>query len=78
MRLNTIGFLQNCPQLEKYSVSPKRGIILAGELGTRKTMSVRHYRKLPWSWLSIKVLDDIFLVLIIENFRKNSAFAHYL
>jgi cell division protease FtsH len=38
IRLNTIGFLQNCFQLEKYGVPTKRGIILAGEPGTGKTI----------------------------------------
>ena len=38
IRLNTIGFLKNCAQLGKYGVPPKRGIILAGEPGTGKTI----------------------------------------
>jgi len=38
IRLNTIGFLKNCTQLEKYGVPAKRGIILAGEPGTGKTI----------------------------------------
>ena len=38
IRLNTIGFLKNCAQLEKYGIPPKRGIILAGEPGTGKTI----------------------------------------
>ena len=38
IRLNTIGFLQNCARLEKYGVPPKRGIILAGEPGIGKTI----------------------------------------
>jgi cell division protease FtsH len=38
IRLNTIGFLQNCARLEKYGIPPKRGIILAGEPGTGKTI----------------------------------------
>jgi cell division protease FtsH len=38
IRMNTIGFLNNCTQLEKYGIPPKRGIILAGEPGTGKTI----------------------------------------
>ena len=38
IRLNTIGFLRNSSQLEKYGVPSKRGIILAGEPGTGKTI----------------------------------------
>jgi len=38
IRLNTLGFLKNCAHLEKYGISPKRGIILAGEPGTGKTI----------------------------------------
>jgi len=38
IRLNTIGFLKNCARLEKYGIPPKRGIILAGEPGTGKTI----------------------------------------
>jgi len=38
IRLNTIGFLKNCARLGKYGIPPKRGIILAGEPGTGKTI----------------------------------------
>ncbi len=38
IRLNTIDFLNNCARLEKYGVPSRRGIILAGEPGTGKTI----------------------------------------
>jgi len=38
IHLNTIGFLKNCAQLGKYGVPSRRGIILAGEPGTGKTI----------------------------------------
>ena len=38
IRLNTIGFLKHCDRLEKYGIPTKRGIILAGEPGTGKTI----------------------------------------
>jgi cell division protease FtsH len=41
IRLNTIGFLNNCARFIKYGIPPKRGIILAGEPGTGKTMACK-------------------------------------
>jgi cell division protease FtsH len=38
IHLNTIGFLQNYARLGKYGVPSRRGIILAGEPGTGKTI----------------------------------------
>jgi len=38
IRLNTVGFLKNYALLGKYGIPPKRGIILAGEPGTGKTI----------------------------------------
>jgi cell division protease FtsH len=38
---NTVDFLRKCPQLEKYGIPPRRGIVLAGEPGTGKTIVCR-------------------------------------
>jgi len=38
IRLNTIGFLKNIGRMQEYGISPKRGIILAGDPGTGKTI----------------------------------------
>ena len=41
IRANTVDFLRRCPQLEKYGIPPRRGIVLAGEPGTGKTIVCR-------------------------------------
>ncbi|MFC2038746.1 AAA family ATPase [Chloroflexota bacterium] len=38
IRLNAVGFLRNIAQIEKVGIPPKRGIILAGDPGTGKTI----------------------------------------
>jgi cell division protease FtsH len=41
IRANTVDFLRKCPQLEKYGIPTRRGIVLAGEPGTGKTIICR-------------------------------------
>ncbi|GAG28674.1 unnamed protein product, partial [marine sediment metagenome] len=38
IRLNTIGFLKNVARVQEFGIPPKRGIILAGDPGTGKTI----------------------------------------
>ena len=38
VRLNTVGFLNNVDKIEELGIPPKRGIILAGDPGTGKTI----------------------------------------
>lgn len=41
IRLNSIGFLQNYVRLQEFGIPAKRGIILAGDPGTGKTMACK-------------------------------------
>lgn len=38
IRLNTLGFIKNVARMHEFGISPRRGIILAGDPGTGKTV----------------------------------------